>query len=171
MNRASLGVLCSRLNGNEIQVGREMPSTTPCVVLLVQPERDDRDMYADFLRFRGFQPIPVSTAAEALSNAPRADVIVTAILLPGQIDGVELTIQLRHDERTRHIPIIVLTACAWAAERDRAVAAGCNVFLTKPYLPEALVGEIRRVITRGHVPKPQMADAPPPSAPRFRRTS
>jgi hypothetical protein len=59
------------------------------VVLLVQAERDDRDMYAEFFRHQGWSPIPVSTVGDALSLAPIADVIIAGILLSGHMDGIE----------------------------------------------------------------------------------
>ncbi len=145
--------------------------TTPVIVLLVQPERDDRDMYAEFLRHHGFLPLPVSTAADALMVAARADVIVTALLLPGDMDGVEFITRLKNEERTKHIPVVVLTACAWDSDRDRAAAAGCDAFLAKPCLPDALLAEIRRAVTLRRVPKPQPASAELPPSARFRRPS
>jgi hypothetical protein len=56
-------------------------------VLLVQPERDDREMYEAFLRYRRFRPVVVSIAVDALRVASRADVIVTGILCPGLWTG------------------------------------------------------------------------------------
>src|SRR5689334_24990406 len=69
----------------------------PALILLVQPERDDREMYAEFLGSEGFLPISVSSAADALTIAPRVDVVVTALLLPGPMDGVELVARLKGD--------------------------------------------------------------------------
>lgn len=86
------------------------------------------------------------------------------------MDGVELVTRLKGDDGTKSIPVIVLTACAWQSDRDRA-AAGCEVFLTKPCLPDVLVREIRRVLALRDVPKPSPAGVPPPSLPRIRRTS
>jgi two-component system cell cycle response regulator DivK len=118
------------------------------VVLLVQPERDDRDMYAEFLRHAGMTPIVVSNAVPALTVAPDADVIVTGLLLPGSMDGIEFIVRLRSDRCTSGLPIIVLTSSAWDTERDRAHRAGCDVFLSKPCLPDHLVREIRRLLAR-----------------------
>jgi two-component system cell cycle response regulator DivK len=122
-----------------------MPSRSRAVVLLVQVGVD-RALYAAFLRCHGFLPIPVKTASEGLIVAPHADVIVTETLLPGRIDGIEFIARLKSGERTRTIPVIVLTVCAWPAERERAEHAGCDVFLTKPCLPDALLREVHRVL-------------------------
>lgn len=103
-------------------------------------------MYAEFLRHKGLTPVCVSTGAEALRAAPSADIIVTGMLLGGEMDGLELIGELRTADETRSIPIIVLTACAWKTERERAERAGCDAFLPKPCAPDALVREISRVL-------------------------
>ena len=118
------------------------------VVLLVQPERDDREMYAEFFHCQGWRAIPVSAAHDALRVAPLADVIITGILLPGRMDGLEFVAQLKADKRTQSIPVIVLTTCSWNGERKRAENAGCAAFLSKPCLPADLVGAVRRVLAR-----------------------
>jgi CheY-like chemotaxis protein len=123
-------------------------------VLLVEPADDGREMYVEFLRRARLDSICVDNAADALEQAPRADVVVTGIRLRGNVDGVQLVEQLRLDARTKHIPIAVVTACAWRAERDRAMRAGCDAFLAKPCLPSDLLAEIRRLLS-----KPQAARA------------
>jgi two-component system, cell cycle response regulator DivK len=115
-------------------------------VLLVQPERDDREMYAEFLHHEGLASMCVSTATQGIRLAPYSDVVVTGLLLPGPVDGFELITRLKRGERTCHIPIVVLTACAWTTERERAEAAGCDVFLSKPCLPHELLREVRRLL-------------------------
>src|SRR4051812_11308831 len=120
----------------------------PRVVLLVQPDRDDRTMYTEFLRHAGLIVVSPDNATAALPLAPQADIIVTGILLSGGIDGIDFVARVRADDRTKDTPIIVLTACAWHTERGRAVAAGCDMFLTKPCLPDDLLREIRLLTAR-----------------------
>jgi len=125
---------------------RQPSCVKPPVVLLVQPERDDRDMYAEYLSHAGLTPVCVQEATDALRLASRADVVVTGILLPGPLDGCALIAALKGNTATRHIPIVVLTACAWIHEEARARGAGCDVFLSKPCLPRTLFREIRRAL-------------------------
>ena len=120
-----------------------MPPAPAAVVLLVQADADSREMYTEFFRYEGFLPVPVSNARDGLTVARKADVIVTGLLLPGDIDGIEFIARLKRDERTKRIPLIVLTACAWKSDRDRAEEAGCDVFLAKPCLPDQLLREVR----------------------------
>lgn len=115
--------------------------------MLVQPEPHDRDMYAAWFRVHGFAAIPVSNADAALTIAPRVDVVVTGILLPGSMDGIAFVTHLKTSQQTRHLPVIVLTACAWARDRQRAVQAGCDVFLPKPCVRDDLLREVRRLVS------------------------
>lgn len=125
------------------------PVTRRPVVLLVQPVHDDGlEMYAEFLRYAGCAAITVSKASDALVLAPRADIIVTGILLDDQMDGIELVSCLRREDATKHTPIVVLTTSAWRQEQERAVQAGCDVFLSKPCLPDTLLGAVRRLLGR-----------------------
>ncbi len=126
-----------------------LPRSTPPLganVLLAQPERDDRDMYAEYLSHHGLAPRCVQTADAALTLARWADIIVTELLLPGALDGHVLIERLTRDRSTPHIPILVLTVCAWDTERERAWRAGCDAFLSKPCLPHVLLGEICRLL-------------------------
>jgi CheY-like chemotaxis protein len=123
-----------------------MSTVQHALALLVQPEHDDREMYAEFLDHEGLAAICVSSARQAMTVAPIADVIITGLRLPGEINGVDLIAWLKRDNRTKNIPIVVLTACAWHTERERAETAGCDVFLSKPCLPDELLRELRRLL-------------------------
>jgi two-component system, cell cycle response regulator DivK len=103
-------------------------------------------MYAEYLSHMGLTALCVQDATDALRLAARADVIVTGILLPGALDGCGLIAALKSNPATQRIPTVVLTVCAWIHEEERARRAGCNVFLSKPCLPQTLFREIRRAL-------------------------
>jgi CheY-like chemotaxis protein len=115
-------------------------------VLLVQADDDNREMYAGALQRDGFRLLLAATARDALRAAPDADAIVTGILLRGEMDGVEMVRRLKADERTKAIPVIVVTSCCWPNERLRAERAGCTLFFGKPCLPHEVVDGIRRAL-------------------------
>jgi two-component system, cell cycle response regulator DivK len=123
-------------------------------VLLVDSTHDDRTMYAEYLRVCGLNPIEIDNTADALRRAMIADVIVTGIRVDGPFDGVELVRRLRDGVGTRGKPIIVLTACAFEPDQQRALAVGCDVFLAKPCLPDRLAQEIRSVLIQHRTRKP-----------------
>jgi CheY-like chemotaxis protein len=135
------------------------PDVSPDVpsVLLVEDQQDDRAMYAEYLRLRGFDPIEIATTDEAVPRAADSDVIVTGIRVSGSFDGLELVRRLRADIRTSSKPVIVLTAWAIEPAREQAVAAGCDLFLPKPCLPDVLVTEIQRVLALRSGPRPRAA--------------
>jgi DNA-binding response OmpR family regulator len=121
------------------------------VVVLAQPRDDGLDMYVEFLSYHRFAVIGVSDAWDALIAAPKADIIVTGILLAGSMDGVELVARLRRDQRTSRTPIIVLTACSWSSERERAEGAGCDVFLPAPCPPDDLLRHVRQLLAQSRL--------------------
>src|SRR5688572_19902681 len=73
------------------------------------------------------------------------DIVLMDLALP-RMDGWEATRRLKNDPRTRHIPIVALTGHALAGHAEGAREAGCDAFVTKPCLPDALVTEIRRLL-------------------------
>jgi len=62
------------------------------------------------------------------------------------MDGIEFIARLKRHERTKRIPVIVVTACAWKSDCERAEEAGCDVFLSKPCLPDLLLREVRLLL-------------------------
>ena len=81
-----------------------------------------------------------------MAAAERPDLILMDLEMPG-IDGWEAARRLKSNSHTQHIPIIALSAHALAGAREKALAAGCDEFDTKPVEFERLVATIRRVLT------------------------
>ena len=75
----------------------------------------------------------------------RPDIILMDLEMP-VIDGWEATRRLKGDPQTHDIPVIALSAHALAGEREKAIAAGCNEFDTKPIEFERLVATVRRLL-------------------------
>jgi CheY-like chemotaxis protein len=127
------------------------------LVLVVDDFQDNREMFAEYLAFSGFRVAEAATGREALDRAFELlpDLILMDLSLP-EIDGWKATRFLKSDPRTKQIPIVALTGHALAGHSREARDAGCDSFLTKPCLPDALVAEIRRVLALGRscVPEP-----------------
>src|SRR5262249_50503510 len=81
--------------------------------------------------------------AMAISESP--DIILMDLEMPN-VDGWEATRRLKGNPQTRDIPVIALSAHALAGEREKALAAGCNEFDTKPIEFDRLVATLRRVL-------------------------
>jgi CheY-like chemotaxis protein len=81
----------------------------------------------------------------AMALSERPDIILMDLEMPG-VDGWEATRRLKADPQTRGIPIIALSAHALAGSREKALAAGCDEFDTKPVEFERLVATLRRLL-------------------------
>ena len=117
----------------------------PPRVLIVDDDRDNREAYAEYLRFRGFEIDEADTGAKAVEQALRLnpDLVLLDMRLP-DIDGAEVSRRLHtHAHRPR---IIALSACVFSEDVEAALASGCDHFLAKPCLPETLEAELLRVL-------------------------
>jgi two-component system, cell cycle response regulator DivK len=117
------------------------------LVLIVEDYEDAREMYAEYLQYAGFRVAEARNGIEALQIAQEQlpDVILMDLALPG-MDGWEATRRLKSDERTRRIPVIAVTGHALSGHSDTARKAGCDAFVSKPCLPDALVLEVRKML-------------------------
>lgn len=109
-------------------------------ILLVEDEEMNRDMLGRRLVRKGYEVVIAVDGAQAISQAETEspDVILMDMSLP-VLDGWEATRRLKAAANTASIPIIALTAHAMAGDREKALAAGCNDYDTKPIeLPRLL---------------------------------
>ena len=122
-------------------------SLTPRV-LLVNDSVDEREMYAECFRRQGFCTLQASSATDAFklaSELPPA-AIITDVRLSGEADGLALTRRLKEDERMRGVPVVVLTGFVFPHDQEAAAQAGCDAFVPKPCLPDALSAVVEELI-------------------------
>jgi len=119
-------------------------------ILLVADSADEREMYATTFQREGFCTLLAGTASEAyrLATELLPAAVVTDIRLSGSEDGLELTRRLRLSPAMRTTPVVMLTGCVFSHDREAAVRAGCDVFLPKPCLPDALSSVVARLLDR-----------------------
>jgi two-component system, cell cycle response regulator DivK len=109
-------------------------------ILLVEDNEMNRDMLSRRLMRKGYEVIMAEDGAAgvALAQSQRPDLILMDMSLP-VMDGWEATRVIKGAEATRAIPVIALTAHAMAGDEEKALAAGCNDYETKPVdLPRLL---------------------------------
>jgi two-component system, cell cycle response regulator DivK len=113
---------------------------------------EDNDDNVFMLKMRleledGFDVLVAANGADgvAVTAAEKPDLVLMDLNLP-VIDGWEATRRIKADAQTRDIPIIALTAHAMAGDREKALAAGCDDFDTKPIDLERLIAKIRAVL-------------------------
>ena len=119
-------------------------------ILLVEDNEMNRDMLSRRLQRRGHEVLIAVDGAEALRVAgeERPELVLMDLSLP-VMDGWEATGRMKADPQTASIPIIALTAHAMGADRERALAAGCDDFDTKPIDMERLTGKIAALVPDG----------------------
>ena len=132
-----------------------MASFTQRRILIVDDVEDNRDMYAVYLEHAGFhvEVAPDGEAGLQMAQNEPFDVVVMDLSMP-RMDGWEATRRLKADERTRHIPILILTGHALKGAEREALAAGGDRYCMKPCLPEQLEEEIRQLL-RPKRPRPR----------------
>jgi CheY-like chemotaxis protein len=109
-------------------------------ILLVEDQEMNRDMLSRRLTKRGYEVAIAVDGAEGVekARAESPDLILMDMSLP-VMDGWEATRTLKADAATRAIPVIALTAHAMSTDREKALAAGCDGYETKPVeLPKLL---------------------------------
>jgi CheY-like chemotaxis protein len=102
-------------------------------ILYVEDNDDNVYMLKNRLSRAGFSVVVATNGVQgiAMATSERPDLILMDITLP-DIDGEEATRRLKADPATTGIPVIALTANAMAGDREKAIAAGCDDFDTKP---------------------------------------
>lgn len=125
-------------------------------ILLVEDEPAIQELLAFNITQCGFRVMQALDAASALAHINRAlpDMILLDWMLPGS-SGVELARRLRTDQRTRNIPIIMLTARSDERDKILGLESGADDYITKPFSPRELMARIRALLRRR---TPQMSE-------------
>jgi two-component system cell cycle response regulator DivK len=116
-------------------------------ILVVEDQEDNRRILRDLLSNAGYELFEALDGEEAITAAAgvRPDLILMDIQLP-VLDGYEATRRLKADPALRAIPIIVITSYALSGDEDKARAAGCDAYVSKPYSPRMLLAKIRELL-------------------------
>ncbi len=122
-------------------------------ILVVEDEAAIRDMIGMSLERAGFRWFPAASVEEAratlMDHSP--DLILLDWMLPG-VSGLDFARQLRRDDSTRDLPVIMLTARDAEDDMIRGLESGVDDYLTKPFSPRELIARINAVLRRvaGH---------------------
>jgi CheY-like chemotaxis protein len=118
-------------------------------ILLVEDNEMNRDMLSRRLQRKGYQ---VTIATDGQQGVEMATADLPALILMDMslpvLDGWEATRRIKADERTRHIPIIALTAHAMQGDEVKAKEAGCDDYDTKPVELPRLLDKIQAQLNR-----------------------
>jgi len=113
-------------------------------ILVVEDQEDNRRILRDLLTSVGFQVLEAEDGAQgiAAAEAQRPDLILMDIQMP-VMDGYEATRRLKADPALTAIPVIVVTSYALSGDEEKARAAGCDDYITKPYSPRQLLAKVK----------------------------
>ena len=116
-------------------------------ILIVEDQEDNRKILRDLLSSAGFEIIEAVTGEEGVVQAEMhlPDLILMDIQLPG-MDGYEATRRIKATPGLTKIPIIAVTSYALSGDDVKAMAAGCDAYVTKPFSPRALLVKIREFL-------------------------
>lgn len=130
----------------------------PATILIIEDEPAIQELLSVNLRHAGYtvQAAADAAGAQAIIGQALPDLILLDWMLP-DIPGIRLARQLRGTERTRDIPLIMLTARGTEQDKVDGLEAGADDYITKPFSPRELLARIRSLLRRR---APQLADDP-----------
>jgi len=113
-------------------------------ILVIEDHEENRRLLRDLLTSFGYELIEALTGEEGLTMAEthQPDLILMDIQLPG-IDGYETTRRIKAKPALRHIPVIAVTSYELSGDDAKALEAGCDAYVTKPFDPAELLEKIR----------------------------
>jgi two-component system, cell cycle response regulator DivK len=116
-------------------------------ILIVEDQEDLRGVLRDLLSGSGYAVIEAVDGQDGVAKAKseRPDLILMDIQLP-VLDGYEATRQIKADSTSAKTPIIAVSSFAMKGDEEKARAAGCDHYVTKPYSPLQLLRTIRGVL-------------------------
>ena len=120
-------------------------------VLVVDDEFNIRNILDFSLDAEGFQVVSAADGEEAydIAVAEVPDLIILDVMMP-KGDGIETCRRLKKDARTKHIPVILLTARSAKGDRERVLAAGADDYIIKPFSPQRVVDRVFAILGVKH---------------------
>ena len=117
------------------------------LILIIEDNEKNRKLCRDVLQVKGYRTIESETAESGIKLAGEQlpALILMDIQLPG-MDGVSAMKQLKADEKTKHIPIVAITASAMTNNRTAMLAEGFDGYQTKPISLKEFLGEVERCL-------------------------
>ena len=117
-------------------------------ILLVEDEHDIKEALRIRLQREGFKVHFAGTAEQGLELATekKPDLIVMDIFLPGEIDGLEATYRVKHDDLLKDTPVVILTVKAAEEDKKHGLRGGADAYLTKPFDYEELISTIKSLL-------------------------
>jgi len=113
-------------------------------VLVIEDQEDNRQIMQDMLSHAGYEVLQATNGVDgvAMAENEKPDLILMDVMLPG-IDGYEATRRIKAMPAMAQVPIFAVTSYAMDGEQQKALAAGCDEYFSKPFSPRAILARIR----------------------------
>lgn len=117
-------------------------------VLIVEDQADIRKLIRMTLEFEAYEIHEAGDGASGLrlARAVRPDLVLLDVMMPGELDGLQVCQRLKQDSVTKHIKVVLLTARGQARDREAGQHAGADEYLVKPFSPLQLIETIERLL-------------------------
>ncbi len=117
-------------------------------ILVVEDQEENRYLLRRLLTRAGYEMIEAVSGEDGIVSAEkhRPDLILMDIQLPG-LDGYEATRRIKANPALQSIPVIAVTSYALSGDEAKALAAGCDAYVAKPFSPRALLATIRSYLS------------------------
>lgn len=117
-------------------------------VLIVEDQADIRKLIRMTLEFEDYEIHEANDGAAGLrvARSIKPDLMLLDVMMPGELDGLQVCHQIRKDPETSHIRVVLLTARGQARDREVGREAGADEYLIKPFSPLQLIDTIERLL-------------------------
>lgn len=115
-------------------------------VLIVEDQADIRKLIRMTLEFEDYEIHEAADGSFGLSMArdKRPDIVLLDVMMPGELDGLQVCQHLKSDPALRHVKVVLLTARGQSRDREAGQRAGADQYLVKPFSPLQLIETIER---------------------------
>ena len=119
-------------------------------ILIIDGDRSSQVLLSTMVRLEGNEPIVLDNPSQTMEaiETNKPSIIIMDILMP-QEDGVRLLQNIKENSKTAHIPIIIISS-AWDPLKEKAMKAGADIFIGKPFIPSCLEEAVRSLAEPNH---------------------
>ena len=117
-------------------------------VLIVEDQADIRKLIRMTLEYENLEIHEAADGAFGLNmvRAVRPDLVLLDVMMPGELDGLQVCQRIKADPELRHVKVVLLTARGQVRDREAGTAAGADEYLVKPFSPLQLIETIERLM-------------------------
>jgi two-component system chemotaxis response regulator CheY len=118
-------------------------------ILIVDDDKTTRKLLGLYLKSKGFEVLHAENGLDGLEKlgSESVNMVISDLNMP-YMDGIEFVKAVRADAQQSHLPILMITTEQDTEERERAVSAGVNGYLTKPVTAEVVMQNIRQILKK-----------------------